>query len=580
VSKLIKYLKPYWWAILLTLVFLMLEVLAGLYLPTLMATIIDNGIIRGVVENTPQTAYILQTGVVMLGVALMGGAASVGTGYLAPRISAGAARDLRKDLFIKVESFSQMEFDTFSASSLITRCTNDVTQVQQLANMATRMLFFAPIMGAGAVIMALNQSVAMSWIIVLAVIVLLGFVFAIVPTVMPRFRIMQGMIDKLNKIARETLHGLMVIRAFGTQQHEKERFDESNKEIFDISLFVSRVMAVVFPAMSLILGGTQLLVVWVGAQHIAAADLQIGDMMAFMQYSVSVIFAFMMLSMVIIMIPRALVSAGRISEVLATEPVIQDPDKNSIKEFDTATNGVVVFDNVSFRYPKAEVDAVSNINFTASPGKMTAIIGPTGVGKSTIAHLLLRFYDVTTGSILMDGVDVRNTTQAEWRKKIGYVPQKGQLIAGTIEYNIRYGNPQATEEEVAKAAEIAQAMPFIQENAEGMQTEIGQKGGTVSGGQRQRLSIARALATNPQILIFDDSFSALDYKTDAELRRALKENVGNATVIIIAQRVGTIRNADQIIVLDEGTIVGKGTHAELLETCSAYYEIALSQDAL
>ncbi|MCL2015872.1 MAG: ABC transporter ATP-binding protein/permease [Defluviitaleaceae bacterium] len=579
-SKLIKYLKPYWWAILLTLVFLMLEVLAGLYLPTLMATIIDNGIIRGVVENTPQTAYILQTGVVMLGVALMGGAASVGTGYLAPRISAGAARDLRKDLFIKVESFSQMEFDTFSASSLITRCTNDVTQVQQLANMATRMLFFAPIMGAGAVIMALNQSVAMSWIIVLAVIVLLGFVFAIVPTVMPRFRIMQGMIDKLNKIARETLHGLMVIRAFGTQQHEKERFDESNKEIFDISLFVSRVMAVVFPAMSLILGGTQLLVVWVGAQHIAAADLQIGDMMAFMQYSVSVIFAFMMLSMVIIMIPRALVSAGRISEVLATEPVIQDPDKNSIKEFDTATNGVVVFDNVSFRYPKAEVDAVSNINFTASPGKMTAIIGPTGVGKSTIAHLLLRFYDVTTGSILMDGVDVRNTTQAEWRKKIGYVPQKGQLIAGTIEYNIRYGNPQATEEEVAKAAEIAQAMPFIQENAEGMQTEIGQKGGTVSGGQRQRLSIARALATNPQILIFDDSFSALDYKTDAELRRALKENVGNATVIIIAQRVGTIRNADQIIVLDEGTIVGKGTHAELLETCSAYYEIALSQDAL
>ncbi|MCL1988076.1 MAG: ABC transporter ATP-binding protein/permease [Firmicutes bacterium] len=577
-SKLIKYLKPYWWAILLVFFLLLAEVLSGLYLPTLMATIIDNGIIRGVVENTPQTNYIIQTGGLMLIVTFIGGLASVGTGYLAPRISAGAARDLRKDLFIKVESFSQMEFDTFSASSLITRCTNDITQVQNLANMATRMLFFAPVMGVGAVIMALNQSVAMSWIIVLAIIVMLGFLFAIVPTVMPRFRIMQGMIDKLNKVARETLHGLMVIRAFGTQQHEKERFDESNKEILDISLFVSRVMAVVFPAMMLILGGTQLLVVWVGAQHIADSGLQIGDMMAFMQYAVSVIFAFMMLSMVIIMIPRALVSAARIAEVLSTEPIIQDPA--TAKEFSTATNGEVTFENVSFRYPKAEVDAVSEISFTAKSGQTTAIIGATGVGKSTIAHLLLRFYDVTSGKILVDGVDARETSQQKWRKKIGYVPQKGQLIAGTIEYNIKYGNPQATDEEITKAATIAQAMPFIEENEEKMQAEIGQKGGTVSGGQRQRLSIARALATNPQILIFDDSFSALDYKTDAQLRQALKENVGNATVIIIAQRVSTIRHADQILVLDEGKIVGKGTHNQLIDSSHAYYEIALSQDAL
>lgn len=552
--------------------FLAVESISILFLPAIMADIVDNGIIRGVTEGTPQTAYIVQMGLIMLGVALLSGAAAVGAGYLAPRVSAGAARDLRRDLFTKVESFSQKEFDSFSSASLITRCTNDISQVQNLAN-AGRMLFLAPIMATGGIIMALNQSVAMSWIIALAVFVLMAFVVTIVPVVMPKFRIIQKMQDGITKVARETLHGLMVVRAFGTQEQELARFDEKNRDIRDLSMFLSRVMAVAQPAMMFIMTGTQLLVVWVGAHHIAESGLQIGDMMAFMQYSMFVIFSFMMITMVIVQIPRAAVSAGRIAEVLESVPAITDPPAPEGFEGES----IVVFDNVCFRYPGAEVDVLNDINFTALPGETTAIIGPTGAGKSTIAQLILRFYDITSGHITVCGKDIRRVRQADLRNKIGYVPQKGQLMAGTIASNIRYGAPDATDEEIAKVAAVAQAMPFIEGYENKFEAEIGQKGGTVSGGQRQRLSIARALAKSPEILVFDDSFSALDFQTDASLRRALRDHAESATVIVIAQRVGTIRNADQIIVLDQGKIVGKGKHEELLEICPAYYEIASSQ---
>ena len=570
-SKLAKYLKPYKWAIVLVFLLLIAESLAVLYLPTIMADIVNNGIIRGVVEGEPRMYYIVQMGILMLVVTLLSGLAAVCAGFLAPRISAGAARDLRRELFTKVESFSQKELDTFSSASLITRCTNDVTQVQNLANISARMLLSAPIMGIGGIIMALNQSVAMSWIIALAVIILLTFVMTMAPILLPRFRMIQTMLDRFVKTIRESLHGLMVIRAFGTQEHEMNRFDRSNREIMDVSLFVGRTMALTAPVISFIMGGTQILVVWVGAHHIAEANLQIGDMMAFMQYAMAVIFAFMMISMVMVQVPRAAVSAGRIVEVLDTEPTITDPD--FADSFVLGQEGVVTFDGVSFRYPNAEVDALSDLSFTALPGQITAIIGPTGAGKSTIASLLLRFYDVTGGTIKVSGTDIRRLKQEDLRRKIGYVPQKGQLIAGTVASNLRLGRPETSDDEINQAISIAQAESFV----ESLDQEIGQKGGTVSGGQRQRLAIARALAKNPEILVFDDSFSALDFQTDANLRGALKEHVGNATMIVIAQRVGTIRNADQILVLDEGKIVGKGTHEELMESCTAYYEIASSQ---
>jgi len=577
-SNLTKYLKPYWKGIALVLLLLLVQAMAELFLPTLMSDIVNEGVVRGMVEGTPQTAFILRTGGLMLAIALLAGAASMFAMYMAPRIAAGAARDLRRDLFNHVESFSQNEFDRFSSASLITRCTNDVAQVQGLANVTARMLVYAPILGIGGIAMALTRSVAMSWVIALAVVVLVGITVLITSIVMPKFKIIQRMVDTLNKVSREILHGLMVIRAFGTQTHEKGRFDGVNRDLRDTGLFVARVMAFIGPAITFVMAGTQLLVVWVGAQHIAASGLPIGDMMAFMQYSMQVIFAFMMVSMVLIMVPRAAVSAARINEVLEAKPAIADPE--SPRDFtDAAAQGRVVFDGVSFRYPGAEADAITDINFTALPGQTTAIIGATGAGKSTIAQLLLRFYDVTEGSITVGGEDIRQVLQADLRGKIGYVPQKGQLLAGTIASNIRYGKPSATDDEVREAASVAQALGFIEEKDGGFGAEIAQGGGNVSGGQRQRLSIARALAKNPEILVFDDSFSALDFQTDAKLRQALKQHTANATVIVIAQRVGTIMGAEQIIVLDEGRIVGRGTHEELLGTCPAYYEIASSQGA-
>jgi len=579
VSNLTKYLKPYWKGITLVLLLLLVQAMAELFLPTLMSDIVNEGVVRGMVEGAPQTAFILRTGGLMFAIALLAGIASMFAMYLAPRIAAGAARDLRRDLFNHVESFSQNEFDRFSSASLITRCTNDVAQVQGLANVTARMLVYAPILGIGGIAMALTRSVAMSWVIALAVVVLVGITVLITSIVMPKFKIIQRMVDTLNKVSREILHGLMVIRAFGTQTHEKGRFDDVNRDLRDTGLFVARVMAFIGPAITFVMAGTQLLVIWVGAQHIAASGLPIGDMMAFMQYSMQVIFAFMMVSMVLIMVPRAVVSASRINEVLQTKPAIADPE--SPRDFtDTAAQGRVVFDGVSFRYPGAEADAITDISFTALPGQTTAIIGATGAGKSTIAQLLLRFYDVTGGSITVGGEDIRQVRQADLRGKIGYVPQKGQLLAGTVASNIRYGKANATDDEVREAATVAQALDFIEEKDGGLDAEIAQGGGNVSGGQRQRLSIARALAKNPEILVFDDSFSALDFQTDAKLRRALKRHTANATVIVIAQRVGTIMGAEQIIVLDQGRIVGQGTHAELLESCPAYHEIASSQGAI
>ena len=572
-----KYLIPYRIGLAVTIFLLLGQALSELLLPTLMSVIINEGIVRGVAEGTPQTTFILRTGALMLFVALIAGIASVCAGYIAPRIAAGAARDLRRDLFVKVESFSQSEFDKYSSASLITRCTNDVMQVQGLANVAMRLLVFAPLMGVGGVVMALSQSVSMSWIIALAVIVLLGLVAVLVAIATPKFKAMQNMVDTLNRVSRELLHGLMVIRAFGTQNHEMSRFDRTNSELRDVGIFVGRVMAVIFPAITLIMAGTQILVIWVGAHHIAGSGLQIGDMMAFMQYAAQVIFAFMMISMVLVMVPRALVSAGRIVEVLETELTLTDPAIP--KEFsDSAQNGMVVFDNVSFRYPNAETDIIDGVSFTALPGQTTAIIGATGAGKSTIAQLTLRFYDVSSGSIIVNGLDVRQVRQADLRQRIGYVPQKGQLLSGTIASNIRYGRMAATDAEVKEAAKVAQALDFIQDKEGGFESEIVQGGGNVSGGQCQRLSIARALAKAPKILVFDDSFSALDNQTDANLREALKQHTESATVIVIAQRVGTIMDAEQILVLDKGKVIDRGTHDELLAACPTYREIAASQD--
>ncbi|MCL2204527.1 MAG: ABC transporter ATP-binding protein/permease [Defluviitaleaceae bacterium] len=579
--KLSKYLKPYRWPIALTLVLLLGQALMELYLPTLMADIVNEGVVYSVLHGVSRTYFILRIGGLMLIIALCAGLASIGSSYIAQRVSAGAARNLRRDLFAKVESFSQSEFDTFSSASLITRCTNDIQQVQTLANVTARLMIYAPILGVGGIFMAMTRSVRMSWVIALAVIVLVGIAVSIISVVMPKFKILQEMVDKLNKISREILHGLMVIRAFGTQRHEKKRFDGVNAELRDLGLYIARIMAVIGPLITFIMAGTQLLVIWVGARNIAFHGLELGDMMAFMQYSMQVIFAFMMVSMVLVMVPRAQVSAGRIAEVLEKDLTIKDPENpQNFSDARHASRGVVAFEDISFRYPGAETDVLEAISFTAKPGETTAIIGPTGSGKSTLASLLLRFYDVTNGRVTVDGLDIRSVRQRDLRDKIGFVPQKGQLLTGTISSNIKYGNPDATDAEMEEIAAVAQAMEFIAEKDEQFDAEITQGGGNVSGGQRQRLSIARALAKNPEIIVFDDSFSALDFTTDAKLRRALKEHTADATVIVIAQRIGTIMNAEQIIVLDEGKIVGRGTHEALLKTCPAYHEIASSQDVL
>jgi len=529
----------------------------------------------GVDGGKLQSSYILRTGGIMLLISLLGGAAMIATGYLAALTAAGAARDIRKDVFKKVESFSSTEFDQFSTASLITRSTNDVTQVQLVIFLIMRMVFYAPIIGIVSIIRAVGKSASMWWIIALAVLVLLCLIMVVFSIALPKFRIMQKLVDRLNLVTRENLSGMMVIRAFNKQEYETDRFDIANRELTDTSLFIARVMVTMMPVMLLVMNGLTLLVIWVGSHQVAAANMQVGDMIAFMQYAIQIVFAFMMLSMMFIFLPRASVSGGRIADVLETDTVINDPE--APKSFPVPFRARIEFKDVSFRYPGAQADVLHDINFTAEPGQTTAIIGSTGCGKSTVVNLIPRFYDVTGGSITLDGVDVRQLSQTDLRDKIGYIPQKGQLFSGTIESNLLYADKLATQEDLENAVEIAQAGEFIYAKPEGFNTEIAQGGANVSGGQKQRLAIARALVKKPPIYIFDDSFSALDFKTDASLRRALREKTGDSTVIIVTQRVATIKNADQIIVLNEGRIVGKGKHHELMENCETYREIATSQ---
>ena len=529
----------------------------------------------GIDMDKAQINYILVSGAKMLGIALLGAIASIIVGFIASKVAAKTSMELRSSIFKKVMSFSNSEMDKFSTASLITRSTNDIQQIQMVIVMMLRMVLYAPIIGIGGVIKVLNTNTSMTWIIGLAVAVILGIVITLFITVMPRFKILQKLVDKVNLVTREILTGLPVIRAFSTQKHEEERFDKANMDLTKTNLFVNRIMSGMMPLMMFVMNGVTLLIVWNGGKGIDAGTMQVGDMMAFIQYSMQIIMAFLMITMMSIMLPRAAVSAVRVDEVLNTKLSINDNENP--QKFDENKKGVIEFKNVSFKYPDADEDILTNISFTAKPGETTAFIGSTGSGKSTLINLIPRFFDVTEGEILVDGVDIRNVSQHELREKIGYVPQKGVLFSGTIDSNLRYGKEDATEKEIEKAAKIAQATEFIETKPEKYNTEIAQGGSNVSGGQKQRLSIARAIAKNPEIYIFDDSFSALDFKTDAALRKSLKAETGDSTVLIVAQRISTILNAEQIIVLDEGKIVGKGTHKELLNNCEVYKQIALSQ---
>jgi len=529
----------------------------------------------GVSAEKLQTAYILRIGGLMLLLTLLLGVCTIAVGFLAARVSAGLGRDLRKAVFEKVERFSNTEFDKFSTASLITRTTNDVTQVQMVAMMMLRMVIYAPILGVGGIVRALNKGSSLTWIIAVAVAILIGLIAVVFSIALPRFKRIQQLVDRLNLVAREHLSGMMVIRAFNMQPFEEARFDKANEDLTANSLFINRVMVVMMPLMMLIMNGLALAIIWAGAQQIAQATMQVGDMMAFMQYAMQIVMSFLMLSMMFIMLPRAAVSGDRIAEVLETEPVIRDPEQP--QAFPTPFKGTVEFRDVGFRYPGAEENVLCGITFTAQPGQTTAIIGSTGSGKSTVVNLIPRFYDVTEGAILVDGVDIRAVTQHELRDRIGYIPQRGVLFSGDIESNLRYADDDTDETTLRWAAEVAQASEFIDARPEGLAAEIAQGGANVSGGQKQRLAIARALVKKPPIFIFDDSFSALDFRTDAALRRALKENAGDSTLLIVTQRVATVKNAEQIIVLDEGVMVGKGTHRELMQTCETYQEIALSQ---
>lgn len=522
-----------------------------------------------------QTNYIFKAGAIMLGIALISMVATVAVGYLGARVAAKLGRNLRKQVFGKVVSFSNKEMDEFSTASLITRSTNDIQQVQMLMVMLLRIVFYAPILAIGGFIKVLNTNTSMAWIIGVAVLAILSVVLVLFGLVMPKFKSVQKLVDKVNLVTREMLTGMLVIRAFSTEKHEEKRFDKANTDLMKTNLFVNRAMSMMMPTMMLIMNVITVVIVWNGAHSVDSGSMQVGDMMAFIQYTMQIIMAFLMISMVSMILPRAVVSMGRIDEVISTDLVIKD--KKETQSFDENKKGIVEFKNVSFRYPNAEEDVLSNITFTAKPGQTTAFIGSTGSGKSTLINLIPRFYDVTEGEILVDGVNVKDVTQHELREKIGYVPQKGVLFSGTINSNLRYGKKDVSEETVRKAAEIAQASEFIDVKPKKFETEISQGGTNVSGGQKQRLSIARAIAKDPEIYIFDDSFSALDLKTDAALRKSLNEETGDSTVLIVAQRISTIINADQIVVLDQGKVVGIGTHKELLKNCEVYNEIALSQ---
>ncbi len=529
----------------------------------------------GVDMDGLQIRYLMTTGGKMAGLALLGMAASVLVGFMASRVGAATGRDLRGRVFRKVVGFSNNEFDHFSTASLITRSTNDIQQIQLIIVMLLRIVLYAPILAIGGVIQVFQTNVSMSWIIGLAV-VLIGLVILLLFLVaMPKFRIMQSLVDKVNLVMREILTGLPVIRAFSTQKHEEERFDQANRDLTRTNLFVNRAMTFMMPVMMLIMNGVSVLITWNGAHGIDGGQMQVGDMMAFIQYTLQIIMGFLMLCMLSIMLPRAAVAADRVQEVLDSTTSILDPEQPAM--FSDGGKGVLHFEHVSFRYPGADGNVLEDITFTAKPGETTAIIGSTGSGKSTLVNLIPRFYDVTEGSIMLDGVDIRKVSQHELREKLGYVPQKGVLFSGDIASNILFGNPEGSEAEMVEAARIAQAEEFIEHKSERYHSRISQGGSNVSGGQKQRLSIARAVAKHPEVFIFDDSFSALDFKTDVTLRKALRQKTKESTVLIVAQRISTIMNAEQIIVLDDGRIAGVGTHRELLENCEVYRQIAASQ---
>ena len=533
---------------------------------------------QGVARNV-QMQYLFRVGGQMLALTLLMVAVAVAVGFLASRVSAAIGRDLRRETFSSVIGFSNAEIENFSTASLITRTTNDIQQVQFVCVILLRMVAYAPILGIGGVLHVVGSSSGLSWIVVLDVAILLLLIIFLMSVAMPKFKVMQQLVDRLNLVSREILTGIMPVRAFSREKFEEQRFDKANRELMGTQLFTNRAMVAMMPFMTLIMNGTSLLIVWFGGKAMDAGTMQVGEMIAFITYTMQIVMSFLMLAMVAVMLPRAGVAADRIDEVIRTKATIHDPDEAAAKAAQAHTDwqGVVQFEDVSFRYPGADSDALEHISFTAKPGETTAIIGSTGCGKSTLLNLIPRFYDVTGGKVTVDGIDVRKMPQAQLHDLLGYVPQKGVLFSGTIDSNLKFGGEDITDAQVQKAAAIAQATDFIEAKPEGYQSPIAQGGSNVSGGQKQRLSIARAIAKDPKVYLFDDSFSALDYKTDVTLRRALKAQTDNATVIIVAQRISTVLHANQILVLDEGRLVGKGTHAQLMVSCPEYQEIARSQ---